>query len=326
MKLKELASHLLSLDPQRNPARLAFYHYLKNFRRLDEDLTSEVIESFYDRALGFQQWQGSVKELGQTVAADLKSILTRHSLGAAEIQVRHADQVQWIDLIQSADFRDLLAEEGEVFKKEGDDLRLIDLPSGEVLRIRRQAKHGLVRIEVKTRRARVEGRKLRLVRPTTELVYGADLELAQSHVQVLQISPLKFARFSVADDLAAGLILQGAGFTKSDSFTGPIDQCAEVFWPLKALEKYFVNPVTDTYYLRILGDLEAALSALKKFHPNREVIAKDALKKAELYRDRVFADDKVLGGMISTLLLNLRRDDAEGREQCRPIKPLSPYA
>lgn len=323
MTINQVATKLLSLDPQAHPARLAFYNFLKNFCRLDSDFNSETLDRFYDFAMLFQQWRSNPQSLGEAIAIDLKAIAGMDLTGSF-LNSLHAHQIQWVDIEQDRDFEVMLQAEAKILKERGECIRHISFGKDELLRIRVNESAGKIIIEIKPRLGFINGTQVNLVRPSTQLTYTLDLELYPREVQVIRVSPLKFARFTTDNDEFLVSILQGASFSKTDTHTGRLEDYPELFWALKKLEKHFINPVTDSSYLVTLEECEEALVALKKFHPNRELIAGQALKKAEMYLESVFPNDKALNSLISQLKYQLRRDDAKEPERCQRISPIPP--
>ena len=323
MKINQVAQRLLNRDPQANTARLAFYHFLKNFCPLDQEFTAETLDRFYDFAMLFQQWRSNPAELGTIVAEDLKVVAGMDLTGVFENGL-HAHQIQWLDIEQDRDFENLLEAESKLLKDRGEKVRLIQLSKSEVLRLRVHDATGQIRAEVKPRLGFIDGSHIRLVRPNTQLVYNMDLELSAQDIQVLRVSPMKFARFTAKDGIFEASILQGASFSRIEAHNCTLEEAPELFWALKRIEKHFINPITDSSYLILIEEVEAALAALKKFHPNREVIASRALKRAVLYMENIFPNDKALKTLVSQLQYQLRRDDAKEPERCQRLSPLPP--
>jgi hypothetical protein len=309
MTIKDFCSFLLSLEPAKDTARLSFYHYLKNFCRLDEPLSASVLWSFYQRALMFAQWQSPVEKsrLVHVVRSDIEAFHKHFELPAEVVQFRHGNEFQWLDIEILADFEKLLYERVAERKTAGDRVKTLPLNEREALMISVAAAGSIV-VEVWSRKAVLINQRLELAAPMTRLIYNQDLELFEGVAQVFQVSALKAVRFQLQGDVASGHVMQGGTFNRTDSFAGSLDTVPDLFWPLKSLEKLFINPVTDPSYLRVIGELEAALNALKTYHPERRLIAENVLRKAKLFQERVFTNDKVLNGLISSLVFQSRHD------------------
>lgn len=322
MRIKELTGHILKLDLQREPARLAFYNFLMNFCRIEDDFDAASLRSFFERSMLYQQWQSSPNDLQQQVFDDLAKIAESNIELKSILDARNTFQKQWVNIENDADFDRLLEDENQLFEQAGEQIKMFKFSNQDRLRLRWIPSKSNLKVEVKVPMAFIDGVRLRLIRPSTELLYNSELELLENSPQILQLSPLKYARFFSDGIEIKGHILQGASFAKIDTFADDASALAEVFWPLKNIEKYFVNPITDSDYHVILADLERAIQAVKKFHPNAQLIATEALKQGQIYQQNVFPHDKVLKNLISTLSYHLRRDDAVEREICQnPLPP-----
>src|SRR4051794_35382238 len=66
-----LAQHILSLEPDKDPARLALYHFLKNLCDAAEPISSQVLNRFFCRSLTFAHWQAEKTKLFEETAAVL---------------------------------------------------------------------------------------------------------------------------------------------------------------------------------------------------------------------------------------------------------------
>lgn len=324
MKIKEILGHLVERSPATHPARTAFYHYLKNVCQSEDNFSVETLDSFYDRAMIFQHWREHRSELGKIVSQDLKEILGADLEGAL-----HSHQIQWLEIEQDRDFNELIDAENSVLQKRSEEIRCLNFEPDRKLRIRR-GNDGSTRVEVKGRVAFIEGHRLHLTRPVTSLFYTAGLELKEDVDQIIQLSPLRLVRFQVKDELVQGQILQGMTFAKVESITGHLEDYPEVFFALKKLEKLFINPETDPFYIALTAQLEKAIHLIRIHHPDQQMIATEVLKRAESFARAVFADDNRLNKLISTLRFNMGRTEASQLnpvtqvEKCQILKPLNP--
>lgn len=268
MTIGQLAQHLLALDPQKNQARLAFYHYLKNFLPLESALTSDVIDAFYDRALMFQQWQSQKQFLGETIGDDLRAIGARHSLGINSDGVVHANKMQIVALEQPRDFAALLAREVAKMEKQGEKVKSFRLSSEktsmaqEIMWIRLQSTGHLI-VEIRNNVAAIVDGDLQLLRPHSRLTYNADLDFEPDVDQFLMTSLMRVARFCAtghSGDKLRGSFIQGASFHRTETFEKSLPDVPELFQAIKKVERFYVNPVTDPYYHQLMKNFEQALN------------------------------------------------------------------
>lgn len=287
----------------------------------------ETLDSFYDRAMTFRHWREHKQELGQLVGQDLKDIPGAELDGAL-----HSHQIQWLEIEQERDFLELIEAENTVLQKRSEEIRCLKLDEERTLRIRRSY-DGCTRAEVKGRIGFIEGTRIHLTRPLTSLHYTQGLELKEDVDHFIQLSPLRLARFRMKDELIHGQILQGVTFAKVESVNGHPEDYPEVFFALKRLEKLFINPETDPFYIALTAQLEKAIHLTRIHHPDQQMITTEVLRKAESFARDVFADDNRLSKLISTLKFSIGRNDGSFSkpathqvEKCQILRPLGQKA
>lgn len=300
----QVASLILTLEPQKNPARLAFYHFLKNFLNIEAQFVPTHLDAFYDRAMTIQHWQTNRADLAQVVRADLTSLANRHTFGFDTSALVHCDEVQWVHIEMPADFETLLSREQQALEEKGEIVRHIPFENNEILRLRLNPAAGLV-VETKSKTAFVDQGELRLVRPMTRLMYDGDYELSAQTDQILNISLTRTAVFRVSDSKINGYVIQGYTFAKVENLIGPVQQHWELFQALKKYERHFINPVTDKDYGHLVEQLEKAVNLMKSYHPDREMIAAELVRKGEAALRDLFPNDRLLFHLVSTLQYHL---------------------
>lgn len=277
----ELAHQFLSLEPQKNPARLAFYHYLKNFLNLEVAFTQDLLDAFYDRTLMLQYWQSNRAILGETLRGDLGAIAARKPFAFEPDQVLHADQLQVITLEQARDFHALLAKKLKFYTDGGDKVRTITLEkefrtygSQEELVLRLQ-KSGRFIVEIHTNTAILLDGVPHLVRPHSRLIYSAELDLEPKVDQILATSLLRVVRFEKLGPKLKGAFIQGTGFHRTETFDRPLNETPELFQAMKRIERFYVNPASDPdyqeLYEEVLEDRRAEKTFLAKNSANHTV-------------------------------------------------------
>lgn len=321
MTVAQLASAILSLEPQRHPSRLAFYHFIKNFLPLDTQFRPEFVDAFYDRAMTISHWKTHRQTLGEVIKSDLVAISKKIEMGLDVKSLHHAHELQWVEIEHSRDFEQLLEKENEVFKKSGEKIKQQYLGNNEILRVR-LLPNGRLIAETKPALAVITSNNLELVRPTTRLIYNENLELDPKEIQVLHVSLLKYSCFRSDGSEIKGISVQGHTFAKSEALSGKLHSATEVFRTLKKLESIYINPVTDDYYTEITHQLEKAISVVKTFHPDREMIASEVLKKAISAHKDIFPNDKLLFHLITTLQYHARKKEIGSIDSCQIIQPL----
>jgi len=261
----QLAQNLLSLDPQKSPARTAFYHFVKNFLNLDDEFRQDMVDAFYDRALCLQHWQTHKTELGEMVKGDLKAISARQAFSFDVDQIVHAHELQVVQLEHTRDFAAMLSKEVAKMEKNSEKVKSFRLNAEkqtgqfEVLFVRLQ-NTGAVIIEIRQNTALIVDGELHLVRPHSRLTYTADLDFEPHIDQFLTTSLMRVARFQVSGPrpTVAGHFIQGPSFHKAESFGRTFSDVPELLHAIKRLERFYVNPVTDPYYQQMIDNFEQA--------------------------------------------------------------------
>lgn len=268
MTIGQLAQQFLTIDPQKSPARLAFYHYIKNFLPLDAQFKQEHIDSFYDRALSSHHWQTQKNQLGEIIQDDLTAISVRHPFGFDLEQVVHAHEMQIVNLDYPRDFAALLSAEVTKIEKNGEKVKSFRLNNEktagreDVLLLRLQ-RDGSVNVEVRQNIAVLVDGTLQLLRPHSRLCYTPELDFAANVDQVLSTSLLRVAVFSASAKQSGrvkGRLIQGASFHCSETFDRPLQEVTELVQAIKKVERLYINPVTDPYYQHMIENFEQAFN------------------------------------------------------------------
>ena len=267
MTVGQLAQCFLSIDPQKSPARLAFYHYLKNMLRLEDEFRPEMIDSFYDRALSTPYWQANKVDLSEILRSDLAAISSRHDLGLNLDQIVHADELQLVQLEHVHDLVSLLARDVSKVEMNGEKMKIFSLKQDktgrpqDVLSIRLQ-KTGRLIAEIRQNLALIVDGSLQLLRPHSRLTYGPELEFEPNTDQFLMTSLLRVARFQTSGRQGLtlkGSFIQGASFHRAETFERTLEGVPELFQAVKNVERFFVNPITDPYYHQMVESFGQAL-------------------------------------------------------------------
>ena len=261
LSVGELAQQFLSFEPQKNPARLVFYNYLKNVLPLQNIFTQDMLDAFYDRTLMLQYWQDNRIPLGETLKADLTAIAARRPLAFEPEQVLHACDLQILTIEQPRDFHALLGKILKKFEQGGDKIRAISLDKAmrshaahEELVIRLQ-KSGRLIVEIYSNTAILLEGEPHLVRPHTRLVYNAELDLEPKVDQILATSLMRVARFERSGNKVTGAFIQGTGFQRTETFEAPLKEVPELFQAVKRVERFYVNPMSDPDYSKIYEEM-----------------------------------------------------------------------
>lgn len=302
ISVTQFAQHLLKLDPQKNIARLSFYHFLKNFYDLEAEFKPSVIDDFYARILTFQYWQNHARFLASTIRDDLQSFVEQNSLTWELSQIKHCDEFQALNLQHQDSLETLVRLK---FTKDpshqNSHHRFLWVSPAQIMALILSPSHNLT-VHTYSNTVLIKNGQLHLLAPVSSLFYNSYFELIPNQVQTLECPTLTWIRFQLTDEGCQGLMIQGHSFQKQQCFLGGhLSQHPELFYNLKKLEKYYINPQSDPFYQELISMLEKAHQMLHSNHPDATRLGKTALQKGQLALKNIFPHDKLLLLLVSNI-------------------------
>lgn len=302
--VSQFSQYLLKLDPQRNPARLTLFNFLKAVMDPNLAFSPSVIQAFYARVLQFEHWQSDSQNLSETVRSDVQSFVVQYvpeKEAPTWSVLRHPDSLQLVPLKVFQDLEDLVDTEHQARRKSGDQVRTIRISDNQILTLILAAT-GNVEVKVYPNLAIVWGPRLRLVAPVSQLHYTSELELMPHVRQILEGTLLTTHCFHVDSEAVHGLITRGYSFQKFETFIrANLTETQDLFYCLKKLERHYINPQSDPYYQEMVSRLERANRLLNSNHPDGLSTAERALNKGRLCLKNVFPNDKLLSLLVTHL-------------------------
>jgi hypothetical protein len=312
--VSQFAQYLLKLDPQRNPARLTLYNFLKNVMDPSLPFSPAVIQTFYSRVLQFDHWQNDSQNLSETVRADVHSYAKQYALekeAAGWAQLRHPDTLQVVQLKVFQDLEELVESEHAARRKSGDQIKLVRLTDAQIL-VLVLAPTGNLEVKVYPNLAIVWGSKLRLVAPVSHLHYTPEFELMPQVKQLLEGTLLTTHCFQVDTEGVHGLITRGYTFQKFETFIrAKLSETQDLFNSLKKLERHFINPQSDPYYQEMVTRLERANRVLENPTRDQLEMAERALNKGRLCLKNAFPNDRLLTLLVTHLDYGIKQKSAQ---------------
>lgn len=313
----QFAQYLLKLDPQRTPARQAFFNYLKQLMEPTLAFSPAVVQTFYARVLQFEQWQKEASALAEAVRGDLETFLKNQGLekDSSWSLVRHADHLQVVRLSHSRDLEEIVDLEHAARQKSGDKVKWIKMSDTQIMVLILNATGGL-EVKVYPAMALVWGPRLRLMTPTSHLHYTSELELVPNMKQILEGSLLTTMCFHVDNEGVHGLITRGHTFQKFETFIrAKMSETQDLFYSLKRLEKYFINPQTDHFYQEMVALLEKAQKQLLARVSTDTILNADrALTKGRMVLRNVFPNDRLLHLLVTHLEYGIQQARSHGTQ------------
>lgn len=323
-----LAQHILALEPDKDAARLSFYHFLKNLCEATEPLNSDLINRFYSRALSFSHWQENKLALFNEVTSILYHFQEAHRLQLPlhktmtpeSLQVFTAESIQILEMAINR-YLERAIDPGSQFRtfREGDD-RIVAV----ILQDDRSLK-----VAVYPKVLAVRDGELVPLNQDFVLQYTPDLTLNPAKVHQLEIGPHVSARFIANQDGIFGALVRGYTFQRYATMEGgPLTKHPFLFYPLKRIEQFFIYRKSDQMYLELTELLEKALDLINQRHPEAIKFATAALERGRLALEHIYSDDKVIRLLINNLEKTLTLESARiaargGRGGERLVSPVA---
>lgn len=316
--VSQFAQYLLKQDPQRNPARLTLFNFLKAVMDPATPFTPAVLQMFYARVLQFDHWQHESQALADTLRADLEDFLKHHALQGereAWLGLRHADTLQIVPIKVFHDLELLVQAEHAARQKSGDEVKTVKISETQVLALLLSPSGGL-EAKVYPNQALVWGPRLRLVAPTTYLTYSSDLELMPHVRQILEGSLMTTHSFHVDGEGVHGLITRGHTFQKFETFIrAKLSETQDLFSSLKKIERHFIDPQSDPYYQDLISRLERANRLLNHPSPDNLAEAERWLNRGRLSLKTIFPNDRLLTLLVTHLDYGISQRRSVGQPQ-----------
>jgi hypothetical protein len=305
----QFAQYLLRLDPQKSQGRLALFNYMKHILDPQDPFTPQTIENFYARALNFDHWQVQAQSLSQEVREDLAGYLKQQNLETPEWKnIRHADEIQIIDLKHLRDFEQIIKNSEGSRQKSGDKIKLMKISDEEVISLFLSSL-GTLEVQVFGPKAMVIGARLFPLAPRCHLHYSSNMELMPHVRHILQGSMMTTISFFQDEQGLNGLVTRGHTFQKFETFLrARVNDNQDLFSSLKRIERNFINPQSDPYYQELVQSLEKANRAVQSPHGRAFNIpaAEKTLQKGSLALRNAFPNDRLLQLLVTHLEYGIR--------------------
>ena len=307
-----LAQHILTLEPDKDAARLCFYHYLKNLCEPQEPINSELLNRFHCRALTFAHWQQNKFQLFNEVTSILHHYQETHQVALPVHEMMVADQIQVVATETLRTLELVISRFMERHASPYDQYRIVPEGEDKIVCLTLQGDRSLRATVFPKVLAIREGELTPLCQDFT-LFYTPDLQLHPMMIHQIDVGPHAAARFHVSSEGVHGIITRGYTFQKYSVMDGGgLHKYPVLFYPLKRLEQFFVNRKSDPMYIELTGLLEKALELMNTNHPEAVKFAGTAMDRGRLALEHIFPDDKLVRLLINSLEKTLALDSALG--------------
>jgi hypothetical protein len=175
----------------------------------------------------------------------------------------------------------------------------------EQIRILQEDKHRLIVIKRKADASyvircygnitRLERNRLVPIGAEQELFYDPGLELMNGAVQKLKTTANAQIRFAVTPNGVLAQFIAGFAFRQAQEVRlHNLREEPRIFYPLKRLERFYVNRPSDPYYAEVISELDRALHMHKSHAPGASAALLAAFDSGQIAFDQIFPDDKPL--------------------------------
>lgn len=321
-KVSTFLRFLSDLNPQKSPARLALYNFLKGFSEPDDTLDGRTFELFFQHCMDFPHWADNKVQLSNEIRSVLEHFNGFFQQKLDLSGVRFPEQIQIIELESVLDQREALSCHLNSTIQADDKFQLIPDQGKKMIAVVLRKDRSL---EVRTfeRKFTVRGGLLEPLRKDLVVFYTPSLELSADHLHRLEVAPYITAQFSVEAGKVSGAFLRGFVFQKMAEMKGEaLSEQTRLLWPLKRLEQFFVDRRSDREYQELVQKLERTRALVQQGDPEARKWSPILLGKAETLLEQVYVDDKILALLARDLRQTLQLQ--QGSDACPTLTPIAP--
>jgi hypothetical protein len=282
--------------------QVALYHYLKNFYHEESQLTPEVINRFFADCLQLPYWQEKRVELYNDILDALKRFFVQ--AGGSQFTFNQLIDISKIQLISISNPENLFATIQSFEKnmlKEGETLRVLLDGENRALIIKRFY-NGDVTVRTYSNLARLASNTILPLTHDQELLYDSNLELRPNATQLLKTAPHSQVRFQIRRESVTAQFISGFAFRLNQSANfASLSQEPRLFYPLKRLERYYINRSTDPFYVELISTISKAVQMAGNPSDDALAFARQAFEGGQIAFDQIFPDDKALYSRLREL-------------------------
>lgn len=312
IKIHQVLKFLADTNPQKTPAKLSLFNFLKHFASPDEDLTPEWINLFFSYTMDYPHWESNKVQIGKEVASLIESLNKSFAHPFDSSQIKYPQNMQIIEINGFSDFTESLDLYLKSELKEGEKYRIVADQNKKLVAIVLGA-DGSLKIRSFDRKFTIREGRFEPLRTDLTLHYTADLELQENVIQKLEVAPYITGQFIVQKGTATGALIRGYVFQKFHEMKNePIQDQPKLFYPLKRIEQFFVDRRTDPYYNELVTSLEKVTLQLQNKHPEAAKWAQLVANKTENALEHIFTGDKMLHLLLRDLRHTLENPKAVG--------------
>lgn len=327
LKVGQLLKFVSDLNPQKTPARLSFFNFLKGFANPEDALSGELLELYFNYSMDYPHWASNKVQLGHEVQFLLDNFNSLYQQKFDVSGVRFPQNMQIIELENKTDFLDAVSCYMRKSIPESSKFRVLnDQNKRAVVIVLNEDKS----LEVRTfdKKFTIRAGEMEPLRKDLVLHYTPELELSPLHLHKIDVAPYITAQFTISGDRVTGQMIRGYVYQKLlEMKSEPLRDQARLLLPIQRLEQFFVDRSSDTAYQELTEELERTCALIQQGDREAFRWGSMLLSRAETALDNVFIGDKLLTLLVRDLrhALSVSNNPSEVQEECLKITPLKGY-
>ncbi|MCC6138010.1 MAG: hypothetical protein IT287_05220 [Bdellovibrionaceae bacterium] len=293
-----LARHMLRFQPNKDAARLCFYHFLIHHCEPTETITPQLLENFCRWSLSFDHWRQNRLQLLQEVQYSLHHFAETYQLDIGFKNMIMPDRWQVVAIENPIDCLKIFEKRLANDKKS----RLLAFEKDRFLLLNLRADNGLTVTLLNNQMIINKEGDLEPLNTLCQLHYNADLSLEFQRVQYVEVAPNVYGRFMILGQGVHGHLVRGYVLQKADEFRGgSVHQHSALYYAIKKMEQQFVDRKSDPTYQELTQILEKAVELLNVGHPEAVKFAQASLERGEMALESLFPNDNMIRLLTQTL-------------------------
>jgi hypothetical protein len=295
----QLARHMLRFQPNKDAARLCFYHYLIHHCEPTDAITPTLLENFSRWSLSFDHWRQNRMQLLQEVQYTLHHFAETYQLDIGFKNMVMPDRWQVVAIENPIDCIKIFEKR---FNSASKKTRLLAVENNRFLLLKLKEEGGLTVTLLNNQMIINKEGELEPLNTLCQLHYNADLSLEFQKVQYVEVAPNVFGRFMIHGEGVHGHLIRGYVLQKAEEFRGGgVREHSVLYYAIKKLEQHFVDRKTDPTYTELTQILEKAVELLNVGHPEAVAFARASLERGEMALESIFPNDNMIRLLTQTL-------------------------
>lgn len=327
LKVAQLLKFVSDLNPQKTPARLSFFNFLKGFANPEDPLSGDLLELFFNYSMDYPHWASNKVQLGHEVEFLLENFNSLYQQKFDVSGVRFPQNMQIIEIENKTDFLDAVSSYARRIVPATAKFRILNDQNKRAVVI---VLHDDKSLQVRTfdKKFTIRDGELEPLRKDLVLHYNTDLELSAHHTHKIDVAPYITAQFTVQAGRVTGLMIRGYVYQKLlEMKSEPLREQTRLSLPIQRLEQFFIDRNSDTVYQDLTDELERTCALLQQGDQEALKWASMLLSRAETAVDNVFIGDKLLTLLVRDLRHAMSASNSlpEAKEECLKITPIKGY-